>query len=61
MSVPSVLKDRSGVEMWYGDANGVWLPTFPLPYPYAHQLDVIRDTPIRDDDVIIMGYGKSGE
>ena len=60
MSEASVIEDRSGVPFYYGDAAGVWLPPFPLPYPYKHQLDVIKNTVIRDDDVIMTGYGKSG-
>ncbi|KAK7106464.1 sulfotransferase 1B1-like [Littorina saxatilis] len=60
MCEPSVIKDRSGVPFYYGDAKGVWFPPFPLPYPYSQQLDVIKNTVIRDDDVIMTGYGKSG-
>ncbi|XP_076438737.1 sulfotransferase 1B1-like [Babylonia areolata] len=60
MSEVSEVKDRSGVTFYYGDADGVWLPPFPLPYSYSHQVDVIRDAVIRDDDIIMTGYGKSG-
>ena len=62
MSEASVLNDRSGVPFYYGAAaDDCWFPPFPLPYPYSQQLDVIKKAVIRDDDVIMTGYGKSGE
>ena len=60
MSETSVILDRSGVPFYYGDGGVLWFPPFPLPYSYKHQIDVIKNTVIRDDDIILTGYGKSG-
>ncbi|KAL8611181.1 hypothetical protein ACOMHN_064471 [Nucella lapillus] len=60
MSQVCEIKDRSGVSFYYGDTGVVWFPPFPLPHPYPQQIDVIRDVVMRDDDVIMTGYGKSG-
>ncbi|XP_025101385.1 sulfotransferase family cytosolic 1B member 1-like [Pomacea canaliculata] len=60
MAVPSEIKDRSGVAFYYGDGGDIWFPPLPLPYSYKEQVAVIRDTVIRDDDIIMTGYAKSG-
>lgn len=55
-----MVKDPSGVPFYYGDGGDVWFPPFPLPYSYKEQLDVLRNTIIRDDDILMTSHAKSG-
>ncbi|XP_005093551.1 sulfotransferase family cytosolic 1B member 1 [Aplysia californica] len=60
MSEPRHIVDKDGGSFHVGDAGEVWFPPFPLQNSYTEQLDIIKRVKIRDDDVIMTGYGKSG-
>ena len=54
-------KDGFGNDMWFGDTGPVRMAALPHVPDYAGQLDRIRDVTLRSDDVIVVGYPKSGE
>ena len=58
---PTLIRKESGAQFSVGDAGDVWFPPFPLNNSYRDQLDVIKSLQMRDDDVILTGFPKSGE
>ncbi|KAK3775707.1 hypothetical protein RRG08_050542 [Elysia crispata] len=57
---PTLIRKESGAQFSVGDAGDVWFPPFPLNNSYRDQLDVIKSLQMRDDDVILTGFPKSG-
>ena len=55
------LKDRYGNDLHFGNGGDVWCPPFPLFDDYRKQLHNIRNLQLRDDDVILTGFPKSGK
>lgn len=53
------VKDQFGNDMWFGDAGAVRVAAVPH-VDYRGLLDRIRDFDLRHDDVIVVGYPKSG-
>ena len=60
-SEPKVLTYESGAQFTVGDSGDLWFPPFPLVNSYPEQLDVIKGLKMREDDVILAGYPKSGK
>ena len=54
------LKDEFGNDMWFGDTGEVRMAAMTNIEDYAKQLPRIRDVKLRPDDVIVVGYPKSG-
>ncbi|KAK7089356.1 sulfotransferase 1A3-like [Littorina saxatilis] len=54
------LKDKFGNDMWFGNTGAVRLAAMPNVQDYSKQLQRIRDIKLRQDDVIVVGYPKSG-
>ncbi|KAL8572566.1 hypothetical protein ACOMHN_040470 [Nucella lapillus] len=52
------LKDHFGNDVYFGDAGNIRLP--PLPTANKTLLKTVSDLTLREDDVIIVGYPKSG-
>lgn len=64
MAVPPgliVRKDKFGNDIWLGDGGEViFAPVDCIP-DYRKHLQHIRDMQLRADDVLIVGYPKSGQ
>lgn len=54
------IKDQFGNDMLFGHAGDVWMPQFPMIPDYRQHLQHIRHLELRPDDVIIIGYPKTG-
>ncbi|KAK7492335.1 hypothetical protein BaRGS_00016432, partial [Batillaria attramentaria] len=54
------VKDRYGNDLWYGDGGEVRFAANPAIQDYREQLKTIKERRLRSDDVLIVGYPKSG-
>ncbi|XP_046360225.1 sulfotransferase 1B1-like isoform X2 [Haliotis rufescens] len=60
MSSLKKLTDKGGNSVYTHCIDGHYFPPFPLDVEFATHLENIKKMNIRDDDVIIVGYAKSG-
>ena len=56
-----VERDNSGHCYSYVMAGDIKMAPFPVVRDYAKRLSYVRNVKLRHDDVIIVGYPKSGE
>ncbi|XP_046569340.1 sulfotransferase 1B1-like isoform X2 [Haliotis rubra] len=60
MSTLKLLTDKGGNSVYAHSIDGHYFPPFTLDVEYATHLENIKKMHIRDDDVVVVGYGKSG-
>ncbi|KAL8572568.1 hypothetical protein ACOMHN_040472 [Nucella lapillus] len=51
-------KDQFGNDLYYRDTGEIWLP--PMTIAGKTSLEMVSDLTLREDDVIVVGYPKSG-
>ncbi|XP_076463358.1 sulfotransferase 1B1-like [Babylonia areolata] len=54
------IKDRHGNDLFFGNGDVVWFPQFDEIDDYRQQLKNIRQLELREDDVILAAYPRSG-
>lgn len=59
MSALLHLKDQFGNNMYFGDTGHIRLPAVPN-VDFTSLLQTVRDVTMREDDVMVVGYPKSG-
>ena len=55
------LKDKFGNSLYFGNGGDVRFAATPLIADFRQQLKDVRQLELRTDDVIVVGYPKSGE
>lgn len=60
MSSDFSLKDRHGNDIYFGNGGDVWFPQYDEIPDYREHLNKIRHMQMRQDDVILVGYPRSG-
>ncbi|XP_046569342.1 sulfotransferase 1B1-like isoform X2 [Haliotis rubra] len=60
MSTLKLLTDKGGNSVYANCVDGHYFPPFTLDVEYATHLENIQKMHIRDDDVTVVGYAKSG-
>ncbi|XP_067649081.1 sulfotransferase 1B1-like [Haliotis asinina] len=60
MSTLKLLTDKGGNSIYVNCVDGHYFPPFTLDVDYATHLENIKKMHMRVDDVIVVGYGKSG-
>nr|KAG5703498.1 hypothetical protein BaRGS_020132 [Batillaria attramentaria] len=52
--------DRFGNDMWFGDAGDIKMPPLVIIHDYKKMLQRIKELQLRSDDVLVVGYPKTG-
>ena len=55
------LKDKFGNNLYFGNGGDVRFAASPLISDFRQQLKDVRQLELRSDDVIVVGFPKSGE
>ncbi|XP_076462648.1 amine sulfotransferase-like isoform X2 [Babylonia areolata] len=58
--IRAVLKDRHGNDLYFGNADGIWLSPLPRNEDFRERLKKIRHLELRDGDVILTSFPRSG-
>ena len=61
MSGRIYLKDRYDNDLHFHNGGDIWCPVFPTFDDYRKHLQNVRNLQLRDDDVIVAGFPKTGE
>ena len=55
------MKDRYGNDLVFHNGGDIWCPTYPDIVDYRQHLKDLRHLELRKDDIVVVGYPRSGE